>query len=106
MDVGASYGSSIYAADGGTVLTSTYSSSYGYYIVIYHGNGTTTLYAHLSQLLVSAGDSVSQGELIAYSGNSGASTGPHLHFEVSVGGSRVNPLDYFDSGSFAFSPSA
>ena len=106
VDVGASYGSSIYAADGGTVLTSTYSSSYGYYIVIYHGNGTTTLYAHLSQLLVSAGDSVSQGELIAYSGNSGASTGPHLHFEVSVGGSRVNPLDYFDSGSFAFSPSA
>ena len=106
VDIGASYGSSVFAADSGTVLSATYSASYGYYVVLYHGNGTTTLYAHLSQLFVSAGDTVSQGTLIAYSGNSGASTGPHLHYEVSVGGSRVNPLDYYDESAFSFSQTA
>ncbi len=95
IDIGASYGSKVLAADSGKVLTSQYSSSYGNYIVISHGNGTTTLYAHLSSRKVSAGDTVTQGDLIGLVGSTGVSTGPHLHFEISVNGSRVNPLDYF-----------
>ncbi len=94
IDIGASYGASIVAADSGTVLFSGNSSSYGKYIVISHGNGITTLYAHCSQLLVSAGASVGKGQTIANVGSTGNSTGPHLHFEVSVNGSRVNPLNY------------
>lgn len=97
VDIGASYGSSVYAADSGTVTISGYSSGYGNYIAIYHGNGVTTLYAHCSQLLVSVGDTVSQGEVIAYSGSSGYSTGPHLHFEVRIDGSTVDPLQYFSN---------
>ncbi len=95
IDIGASYGSKVVASDSGTVITSVYSSSYGNYIVISHGNGMTTLYAHLSSRLVSKGDTVSQGNVIGYVGSTGASTGPHLHYEVSVNGSRVDPLNYF-----------
>ena len=95
VDIGASYGASILASDGGKVLTSKYSSSYGNYIVINHGNGTTSLYAHLSSRKVSAGDSVTQGQVIGLVGSTGNSTGPHLHFEISKNGTRVNPLDYF-----------
>lgn len=94
LDIGASYGASIVAADSGTVLFSGNSSSYGKYIVISHGSGLTTLYAHCSQLLVSAGASVTKGQAIANVGNTGNVTGPHLHFEVSLNGSRVNPLNY------------
>ena len=95
IDIGASYGSKVLAADSGTVLTSKHLSGYGDCIIISHGNGTTTLYAHLSSRKVSAGDTVTQGDLIGLIGNSGVSTGPHLHFEISVNGSRVNPLNYF-----------
>jgi murein DD-endopeptidase MepM/ murein hydrolase activator NlpD len=95
IDIGAKYGAAIVASDDGTVITSTYSSSYGHYIVISHGNGMTTLYAHLSSRLVKAGDKVTQGKTIGKCGSTGASTGPHLHYEVSVNGSRVNPLQYF-----------
>ena len=95
IDIGAGYGTIARAADDGTVITSTYNSSYGHYIVISHGNGMTTLYAHLSSRLVKAGDKVTQGQTIGKIGSTGASTGPHLHFEVSVNGSRVNPLQYF-----------
>jgi murein DD-endopeptidase MepM/ murein hydrolase activator NlpD len=95
IDIGASRGSNCVAADTGTVITSKYSSSYGNYIVISHGNGTTTLYAHLDSRLVKDGDTVSQGDVIGKIGSTGASTGPHLHFEISVGGERVNPLDYY-----------
>jgi len=95
IDIGAKYGAAVQASDSGTVITSTYSSSYGNYIVISHGNGMTTLYAHLSSRSVKAGDKVTQGQTIGKVGSTGNSTGPHLHFEVSVNGSRVNPLQYF-----------
>ncbi len=94
IDIGAGHGADIVAADSGTILFSGNSSSYGKYIVISHGNGITTLYAHCSQLLVKAGASVSKGQTIAKVGSTGKSTGPHLHFEVSVNGVRQNPLNY------------
>lgn len=97
VDIGASYGSNVLAANGGTVTTATYSNSYGYYIVINHHNGMTTLYAHMSKLIASVGDTVSAGQVIGLVGSTGVSTGPHLHFEVSVNGTRVNPLDYFSN---------
>jgi murein DD-endopeptidase MepM/ murein hydrolase activator NlpD len=97
IDIGAKYGANIVAADGGTVITSKYSSSYGNYIVISHGNGVTTLYAHLSSRLVKEGAAVKQGDTIGKCGSTGNSTGPHLHFEVSVNGSRVNPLKYYSN---------
>jgi len=94
IDIGASHGTTVVAADSGSVIISTYNSSYGNYIVISHGNGITTLYAHLSTRSVSVGDSVSRGQQIGRVGSTGVSTGPHLHFEVSVNGSRVNPRQY------------
>ena len=92
IDIGAVHGANVVAADAGTVITSTYNSSYGNYIVISHGNGMTTLYAHLSTRSVSANTSVGRGQLIGLVGSTGISTGPHLHFEVSVNGSRINPV--------------
>ena len=85
IDLGAPIGTSVVAAAGGTVVVSKasgWNGGYGQYIVIRHANGTQTLYAHLSSNLVSSGATVAQGESIALSGNSGRSTGPHLHFEV------------------------
>lgn len=105
-DIGASYGSPIYAADGGTVTVSGYEEyGYGSYIVIDHGNGMKTVYAHMSAKAVSQGDSVSQGQVIGYVGSSGRSTGPHLHFEVRVNGAKVNPENYYDL-SFTYAPDA
>lgn len=94
IDIGASYGADIVAAEAGTVVIAKYNSSYGRYIVINHGNGYTTLYAHNSQLLVSPGQQVSRGQVIAKAGSTGNSTGPHCHFEVSLNGSLQNPLNY------------
>lgn len=94
VDIGASYGATIVAADGGTVITSGYVSGYGECIVINHGNGLTTLYGHMSSRVVSVGQSVSKGQTIGYVGSTGNSTGPHLHWEVTVNGQRVNPLNY------------
>lgn len=94
IDIAGGYGADIIAADSGTVLFSGNSSSYGKYIVISHGGGLTSLYAHCSQLLVSAGAIVSRGQTIAKVGSTGKSTGPHLHFEVSLNGSRQDPLSY------------
>ena len=93
VDISAPHGTSIVAADSGTVVTSTYAGGYGNYIVIAHGNGMTTLYAHMSSRAVGVGASVSKGQYIGSVGSTGNSTGPHLHFEVSVNGSRVNPLN-------------
>lgn len=94
IDIAAASGSAVIATASGTVVTSTYSSSYGNYIVINHGNGMTSLYAHLSSRLVSVGASVAQGTTIGLVGSTGWSTGPHLHFEISQNGTRVNPRNY------------
>ena len=89
------YGAKISASASGTVLTAAYmASGYGYYILLDHGNGIYTLYGHNSQLLVSTGQHVNQGQTIAYAGATGYATGAHCHFEVRVNGSRVNPLGY------------
>ena len=100
VDIGAGYGANIDAADDGTVIISTYSSSYGNYIVIDHGNGTTTLYGHMSKRLVKVDDKVKQGQVIGLVGSTGNSTGPHIHFEVAVNGTRKNPLSYFDATTY------
>lgn len=94
IDIGASTGSSIVAAAAGEVIISTYSYSAGNYIMINHGGGVYTVYMHCSELLVSAGTTVSQGQTIAKVGSTGYSTGPHLHFGVRVNGSYVNPSSY------------
>ena len=97
MDFGAAYGTNIVAAASGTVLISGYNTGgYGNYVVIDHGGGVTTLYAHASSLCVSAGEYVSQGQLIAKVGSTGMSTGPHLHFEVLVNGAHTDPLNYLN----------
>lgn len=88
-------GSNIYAAADGTVILVKYLNySYGYYVMIDHGDGLSTLYAHNSQINVSVGEHVSRGQVIAQSGSTGNSTGPHCHFEVRVNGSQVNPQNY------------
>ena len=96
IDIGAAAGASVLASDGGTVTVATYSSSYGNYVMIYHSNGTYTLYAHMSSLAVSAGQTVTQGQTIGYVGSTGWTTGPHLHFEIrNASGGTVDPLRYF-----------
>ncbi len=96
IDIGAPYGSSIYAANSGTVVVSGYNSGgYGNYVVISHGGGFSTLYAHCSSLLVSAGQQVTKGQVIAKCGSTGMSTGPHIHFEIQQGGKTTNPMAYF-----------
>ena len=89
------YGQAIVASDGGTVTFAGWNDGgYGNYVVIDHGNGYKTLYAHCSSVDVSVGQVVSQGQTIAYIGSTGFSTGPHLHFEVQEYGTAVNPLNY------------
>ncbi|MEW4414646.1 peptidoglycan DD-metalloendopeptidase family protein [Clostridium sp. AN503] len=94
IDIGASSGSAIIAAASGTVVVSTYSYSAGNYIMLSHGGGVYTVYMHCSQLLVSEGQEVSQGQTIAKVGSTGYSTGPHLHFGVRTGGRYVDPRNY------------
>ena len=91
---GVGYSSSVYAAKAGTVVISTYSSSYGNYVAISHGSGNITLYAHLSSRKVSVGQRVSQGQVIGITGSTGISSGPHLHFEITENDVRINPLKY------------
>lgn len=95
IDIGAGLGTNVLAAEAGTVITSGWNNSYGYYVTINHGNGYTTLYAHNSKLLVSKGDTVTRGQAIAKCGSTGNSTGPHIHFEVSLNGKLQNPMDFF-----------
>lgn len=102
VDVRAAGGTPIYAARGGVVLVSTYSSSYGNYVSISHGNSDSTLYGHMTSRAVSEGQVVKQGQLIGYVGSTGRSTGYHLHFEVRIGGSRVDPLSCYPSISFTY----
>jgi len=91
IDIPAPTGTSVVAADSGTVLTARWSNSFGNYITISHGNGIVTLYAHLSSMQVSAGDTVSRGQHIGRVGSTGNSTAPHLHFEIRVNGVRIDP---------------
>ncbi len=96
IDLAASTGTSVYAAAGGTVELASWYYGYGNCIVINHGNGVKTRYAHLSAYKVSVGTTVSRGQLIALSGNTGNSTGPHLHFEVIINGVTKNPVNYLN----------
>ena len=96
LDIGCSMSSSVSAAAPGTVTAAGYNSWAGNYVTIYHGEGLSTTYMHLSGFAVSTGDYVSGGQLIAYSGSTGISTGPHLHFAVEVNGSYVDPLAYLN----------
>lgn len=100
VDIGASAGSTIVAADGGTVSEATYSDSYGNYVMINHGNGYATVYAHMSSMAVSAGQTVSQGDTIGYVGSTGWSTGPHCHFEIHLNGATTDPAGYFSGLSY------
>lgn len=94
IDLSAKTGTSVYAAAGGKVVLASWYYGYGNCIVIDHGNGIKTRYAHLSAYKVKAGATVSRGQLVGLSGNTGNSTGPHLHFEVIVNGSTRNPVNY------------
>ena len=95
MDLAVPTGTPIRAALPGTVTVSAYNrGGYGYYVMIGHGNGLATLYGHNSQLLARVGQTVEAGDVIALSGSTGRSTGPHLHFEVRINGERTNPRSY------------
>ena len=98
VDIPAPGGTPIMAAKSGVVVLSTYGSSYGNHVAIAHADGMRTMYCHMSSRAVSAGQTVSQGQVIGYVGSTGSSTGNHLHFEVWTGSSsssRVNPLNYY-----------
>lgn len=94
IDIGVSTGTPIKAAAGGTVSFSGWKGSLGNLVVISHGNGIQTYYGHCSKLLVSAGQTVSAGQVIAKAGSTGRSTGSHLHFEIRINGSSINPQSY------------
>ena len=94
VDLAAGMNTEIYATKSGTVTTATYGEANGYYVAISHGDGYSSVYAHMTNYVVSVGDTVSQGQLIGYVGTTGWSTGPHLHFEILYGGSNVNPMNY------------
>ncbi|MDQ3981907.1 MAG: peptidoglycan DD-metalloendopeptidase family protein, partial [Actinomycetota bacterium] len=94
LDIDGSSGQPIVASKGGTVILSSYYSGYGNAVIIDHGGGYSTLYAHMSSFAVSSGQSVSQGQVVGYVGCTGSCTGDHLHFEVRVNGSPVDPLPY------------
>ena len=101
VDIAVNYGSQVLAADSGSVVAASYDPAYGYYILLNHGFGRSTLYAHLSRIDVEEGTTVVQGNPIALSGATGAATEPHLHFEVRLDGQRVNPLTQYSNYSFA-----
>lgn len=94
IDIAIPTGTPVKAADSGKVLMSKWNGGYGYFIAIDHGKGLSTAYGHNSRLLVKEGETVTKGQVIAYSGNTGLSTGPHLHFEVRVKGAPVDPVKY------------
>ncbi len=94
VDLAAGMNTEIYATKSGTVTGATYGEANGYYVTINHGDGYSSIYAHMTNYVVSVGDSVKQGQLIGYVGTTGWSTGPHLHFEILYNGSNVNPMNY------------
>lgn len=94
IDIAVAEGTPIRAAKGGTVIMASYNGGYGNYTCIDHGSGLSTCYAHQSAFAASSGQSVNQGQVIGYSGNTGSSTGPHLHFEVRINGAAQDPMGY------------
>lgn len=104
LDIASNQGTSVFAADGGKVTMAGWNGGYGNCIMIDHGNGYVTLYGHLNGFAISQGDTVSQGQTIGYVGSTGTSTGSHLHFEVLLNGSRIDPEQFF--GGLTFSPNA
>lgn len=94
IDVGAATGSTLVAAQSGTVILSAWNGGYGNCVMINHGNGMVTLYGHMNAFYVSSGQWVEKGQSIGEVGNTGLSTGPHLHFEVILNGAKVNPMNY------------
>ena len=96
IDIGASMGAQVIAAAAGKVTTVSYNSARGYFIVVDHGSGYVTLYQHLSRQDVKVGDMVKAGQQIGAVGETGISTAPHLHFEVHVNGTPVDPLQFFE----------
>jgi len=98
LDIANAYGTPIKAACTGKVVQAGWNGGYGQYVRIDHGNGQETAYGHMSAIAVEAGQAVQRGEVIGYVGSTGASTGPHLHFEVLENGSTVNPLEFVHPG--------
>ncbi|MCR4691529.1 MAG: M23 family metallopeptidase [Lachnospiraceae bacterium] len=96
VDLATPVGTAVMASCGGVVEKAGWGSGYGYVVYINHADGRQTRYGHLSKVLVKPGEKVSQGQKIALSGNTGRSTGPHLHFEMRIGGNPVNPLEYLN----------
>jgi len=94
VDFGSGRGTEVYAASNGKVILAEFNNSFGNYIVIEHKDGQSTAYAHLDRLNISKGDEVTKGQLIGYTGSTGRSTGPHLHFEVRTNGTPVDPKNY------------
>jgi murein DD-endopeptidase MepM/ murein hydrolase activator NlpD len=94
VDIEAQFGTPVHAAADGVVIQSEFYHGYGKMVTVDHGGGMRTMYAHLSQYKVVPGQEVRRGDVLGFSGNSGATTGPHLHFEVRMGGSAVNPYPY------------
>lgn len=94
MDIAVSYGAPIHATASGTVEVSGWNGGYGNYVRLAHGNGMESAYGHMSAVAVSPGQKVQKGEVIGYVGSSGASTGPHVHFEILEQGEQINPLHF------------
>lgn len=101
IDIGAESGATIVAADGGTVVLAGVNSGYGNCVMIDHGNGYKTLYAHMSSIAVSNGQSVSKGDTVGYVGSTGLSTGPHCHYEVWKDGSRIDPEQFYSGLTYS-----
>lgn len=94
VDLAAGSGTAIYATKSGTVTSACYNEAYGYMVTINHADGYSSLYGHMTNYIVSAGDYVTQGQTIGYVGSTGWSTGPHLHFTIYYNGADVNPMNY------------
>ncbi len=94
MDIAAPYGTPVVAAAGGEVILAGYFGGYGYSVILYHGGGYATWYAHLSSINAAMGQLVERGKMIGRIGSTGFSTGPHLHFEIRINGVAQNPLEY------------
>ena len=101
MDIGCSYGDTVWASDGGTVTVAGENGGYGNCVMIDHGNGYYTLYGHLSSIAVSYGQAVSQGQTIGYVGSTGVSTGPHLHFEIRDGSGALDFAGWFSGLTYS-----